>query len=97
MDIRYEFDAPKFYDFSAMLATNDSPGTAKDTWFATQGPSGDFLRPEGAGMSVPAAAEWPIQLHMTEAAEPGALLFGKAAEKTLTLLCRCCYFTGFAG
>lgn len=40
MDARYEFDAPKFYDFTAMLATESSPGTADDNWFATQGPSG---------------------------------------------------------
>ncbi|KAK9809344.1 hypothetical protein WJX73_007210 [Symbiochloris irregularis] len=55
MDVRFEFDAPRFYDFQAMLATNCSPGTAHDTWFATQGPSG-LATPQAVLADIDAAA-----------------------------------------
>lgn len=40
MDNRFEFDAPRYYDFAALLSTKSSPGLTGDAWFATQGPSG---------------------------------------------------------
>lgn len=46
LDSRYEFDAPRWCDFQAALNSGNSPETAEDTWFATQGPSGQLEKQE---------------------------------------------------
>ena len=57
MDDRFEFDAPRFYDFAAMVSSNCSPGQATETWFATQGPSGedvvDYYAASNGAQSTP--------------------------------------------
>ena len=41
IDSKYEFDAPQWYNFQAVLESGCSPAHNIDAWFATQGPSGD--------------------------------------------------------